>query len=99
MDLIIAILPVVTKDPSVCGDIIVGVCMYVCMYSPHLYSIKQSIVLFNHTRYMIANPARGQLNREIVFFPLSPFAPDNFASRDGFARPVPRQPAHSEHSS
>ena len=26
---------------------------------------------------------------------LSPFAPENLASRDGFGRPVPRQPAHS----
>ena len=39
-----------------------------------------------------ANPAHGQLNRENVFF-LSPFAPENLASRDGFGSPVPRQPA------
>ena len=25
---------------------------------------------------------------------LSPFAPENFGSRDGFGSPVPRQPAH-----
>ena len=25
---------------------------------------------------------------------LSPFAPENLASRDGFGSPVPRQPAH-----
>ena len=29
---------------------------------------------------------------------LSPFAPENLVSRDGFGRPVPRQPAHSPHS-
>ena len=26
--------------------------------------------------------------------PLSPYAPENLVSRDGFSRPVPRQPAH-----
>ena len=39
----------------------------------------------------VANPARGQLNRDIVFY-LSPFAPENLVSRDGFGSPVPRQP-------
>ena len=43
-----------------------------------------------------ANPARGQLNREndTVCFSLSPFAPENLVSRDGFGNPAPRQPAH-----
>ena len=41
----------------------------------------------------VANPARGQLNRENKI-PLSPCVPENLASRDGFSRPVPRQPAH-----
>ena len=41
----------------------------------------------------VANPARGQLNRENSI-PLSPCVPENFVSRDGFSRPVPRQPAH-----
>ena len=41
----------------------------------------------------VANPARGQLNREISI-PLSPCVPENLVSRDGFSRPVPRQPAH-----
>ena len=40
-----------------------------------------------------ANPARGQLNRE-KNIPLSPCVPENLVSRDGFSRPVPRQPAH-----
>ena len=40
-----------------------------------------------------ANPARGQLNRENNI-PLSPCVPENLVSRDGFSRPVPRQPAH-----
>ena len=42
----------------------------------------------------VANPARGQLNREHNI-PLSPCVPENLVSRDGFSRPVPRQPAHS----
>ena len=31
----------------------------------------------------VANPARGQLNRENEYFPV-PFAPENLVSRDGF---------------
>ena len=42
----------------------------------------------------VANPARGQLNREMNIS-LFPFAPENLISLDGFGRPVPRQPAHS----
>ena len=41
----------------------------------------------------VANPARGQLNRENSI-PLSPCVPENLVSRDGFSRPVPRQPVH-----
>ena len=41
----------------------------------------------------VANPARDQLNRENNI-PLSPCVPENLVSRDGFSRPVPRQPAH-----
>ena len=40
----------------------------------------------------VANPARGQLNRENIA--LSPFAPENLVSRDEFDSPFPRQPAH-----
>ena len=40
----------------------------------------------------VANPSRGQLGKMI--FSLSPFAPENLVSLDGFSRPVPRQPAH-----
>ena len=41
----------------------------------------------------VANPARGQLNRENNI-PLSPCVPEKLVSRDGFSRSVPRQPAH-----
>ena len=34
----------------------------------------------------VANPARGQLNRE-TNIPLSPYVPENLVSRDGFSRP------------
>ena len=40
-----------------------------------------------------ANPARGQLNSLFVFF-LSPFAPENSFSEDGFGSPVPHKPVH-----
>ena len=39
----------------------------------------------------VANPARGQLTEEMNIS-LSLFAPENLVSRDGFSRPVPRQP-------
>ena len=42
----------------------------------------------------VANPARGQLNREENEYSLSAFAPANLVWRDGFGSPVPRQPAH-----
>ena len=48
---------------------------------------------------MIANLDRGQLNRK-MFSRLSPFVitPENLVSRDGFGRPVSRQPAqYSQH--
>ena len=60
--------------------------MYVCMYG---YHIKQSM----DQPGKVANPARGQLNRENNI-PLSPCVPENLVSRNGFSRPVPRQPAH-----
>ena len=41
----------------------------------------------------VANPARGQLNRENNI-PLSSCVPEDLVPRDGFSRPVPRQPAH-----
>ena len=42
---------------------------------------------------MVANPARGQLNRESEYFPVRVRA-ENLVSRDGFGSPVPRQPVH-----
>ena len=44
---------------------------------------------------MVANPARGKLNRENEYF-LSAFVPENLVSRDGFGSPVVRQPAPSQ---
>ena len=45
----------------------------------------------------VANPARGQLNRENDFS-LYPFKHENLVSRDGFGSPIPRQRAHSPYS-
>ena len=41
----------------------------------------------------VANPARGQLNRENNI-PLSLYVPENLVSQDRFNRPVPSQPAY-----
>ena len=40
----------------------------------------------------VVNPAHGQLNGENEYS-LSPYVPKSLVSRDGFSRPVPRQPA------
>ena len=40
-----------------------------------------------------ANSASGQLNREMNI-PLFPCMSEDLVPRDGFGRPVPRQPAH-----
>ena len=40
----------------------------------------------------VANPARGQLNRKNEYS-MSPFAPENLISRNGFDCPTPCQPA------
>ena len=61
------------------------VCMYLCMVITYSKSMDQP--------GKVANPARGQLNRENDI-PLSPCVPENLVSRDEFSRPVPRQPAH-----
>ena len=57
------------------------------MYGHH---IKQSM---DQPGKIANNPAHGQLNRENNI-PLSPCVPENLVLRDGFSRPVPRQPAH-----
>ena len=48
---------------------------------------------YGSTGYKVANPARGQLNRENEFS-LPVFAPENLVSRDGLGSPVSRHPAH-----
>ena len=59
-----------------------------CMYRQHF---QQSM----GQPGKVTNPARGKLNRGNEHFA----APENFASLDGFGRPVPRKPAYSTHSS
>ena len=57
---------------------------FICMYG-HTYS--KSVDQLGK----VANPARGQLNRENKYFT---FAPENLVSQDGFGSPVPCQLAH-----
>ena len=65
-----------------------------CMYDHHIY-----IAEYGSTADEVANPARGQLNRENEYFPVCPpFAPKNLVLRDAFDRPVPRQRAQSPNS-
>ena len=46
-------------------------------------------MVITYSKGKVANPGRGQLNKENVFS-LSPFAPEHLVSRDGFGSPVPR---------
>ena len=59
--------------------------MYVCMV------ITYSRLWINRVRLpiLLVVSCTGNLN-----ITLSPCVPENFVSRDGFSRPVPRQPAH-----
>ena len=45
----------------------------------------------------VANPAGSQLNRDFFFFAV-PVRALRMVSRDGFGRPIPRQPPHSPYS-
>ena len=58
--------------------------MYICMVITYSKGKDQSS--------KVANAARGQLAK--MNTSLSPFAPENLVSRDGFDSPIPRQPAH-----
>ena len=63
--------------------------IYTCVLCMHGNTYSKN----KDQRGKVANPARGQLNRENDI-PLSPCVPENLVSRDGFGSPVPRQPAH-----
>ena len=60
----------------------------VCMYSHHIYST----VWINRVRLPILLEVSWTTGKNNT--PLSPCVPENLVSRDGFSRPVPRQPAH-----
>ena len=62
------------------------------MYGHHLQQSK------DQPGKVAANPARGQLNRGNTNISLFLFTSEILASRDGFGRPVPGQPAHSPQS-
>ena len=55
--------------------------MYACMYGQHFQQNMDQ-------PGKVGNPSRGQLNRKSVFFCV--LVRENFVSRDGFGRPVPR---------
>ena len=59
--------------------------MYVCMVITYSKSMDQP--------GKVANPARGQMNRENEYIPVmqSPFAPVTLVTQDGFGSPVPLQ--------
>ena len=65
------------------------VCMYVYIY---MYGHHRKLRIDQPGK--VVNPARGQLNREIISS-LSPFAPENLVSLDGIGHPVLRQAARS----
>ena len=73
------------SGPGVQPDKRMYVCMYVCMV------ITYSRVWINRVRLPILLVVSWTGKNNI---PLSPCMPENLVSRDGFSRPVPRQPAH-----
>ena len=64
--------------------------MYVCIVITYY-----SRVWINRLRLpvLLKVSRTGKMN-----IPLSPYAPQNLISREGFSRPVPRQPAHSPYT-
>ena len=60
-------------------------------YGEHVY--RYSISSFFSAEY-----ESTEYGCQLKFFPVPVRAPENLVSRDGFDRPVPRQPAHSPHS-
>ena len=75
---------------------ILVVCMYqVCMYVLCMYVC---MVITSYSRVWI-NRVRSPILLVVSwtgkkYIPLSPCVPENLVSRDGFSRPVPRQPSH-----
>ena len=63
--------------------------MWVYTYGHHIQHNREWI---NRVRLpiLLAVSCAGNIS-------LSPFAPENLVSRDGFGRPVPRQPAYCPH--
>ena len=78
-----------TMDLGISIFLIFVRCMYVCMYVCMV--ITYSRVWINRVRLPILLVVRWT---EKMNIPLSPCVPENLVSRDGFSRPVPRQPAH-----
>ena len=70
-----------------------SIVLYVCRLCMDVWS--SHIVAELDQPGKAANPARGQLSRGNEYS-LSPFVSENLVSRDGFSRPVPRQPAHTQ---
>ena len=59
----------------------------------HVRSSHLSRVRINRLRLPILLVVAAEQEKN---FSLSPFAPENFISRNGFGSPVPRQPAHRQ---
>ena len=59
----------------------------------HLYCCRARINRVRLPIILLVVSSTGKLD-----ISLSPYAPENLVSRDGFSRPVPRQPAHSPYS-
>ena len=81
----VPVLPFGTKYALVYNCHFVYVCMYECMVT---HKAREWIIRVRLPIQLVVS-WKGKIN-----ISLSPFAPENLVSRDGFRSPVPRQPAH-----
>ena len=86
------------------GPVIRVILLYVYLYACYVYLYWYVRMVITYSKSIdqlgqVVYPSCGQLNTGAKMnISLSPFAPENLVSRDGFNRLVPRQSAHSTYS-
>ena len=68
-------------------------CLFLFFHFSICISIRMYVCIVTHIARVWINRVRLPI-AHVVLFSLSPFAPENLVSRDGFGSPVPRHSAH-----